>query len=159
MAIELMINSIYSSFWKVSRKNSALNIETIKSGETNDTVDFNTGFTILKNSDGEQTQVSEVNIDYEGNSPVYEGQVLKGLKFNAFTGTFEPSIDFSDTDLNVDIRDLTHVTDSVKLGDGVSLAKIDIQNKSLSVNRFLLCFLVWSVRMIEMPIESFRVRI
>lgn len=87
-ATVITINSLFSNDFYASRVNSYVEIKTIGYGLVNNSVDVDTGFSIV-NTPGEQKLVSQIEIEYNGNDPIYNGQLLKGYKFDIFNGKFE----------------------------------------------------------------------
>lgn len=70
--------------------NSYLELEYLQFGET-DAIDVGTtGFLATRLVEGESNHVGTILLDYDINgNPIYNGNVLKGLKFNQFTGSFD----------------------------------------------------------------------
>jgi len=102
-ATELTLNSLYSDFFTARRQNAVLRIATVKTGETNNSIDGSTGFT-FSNAAGTQQQVQKVRIDYDANQdPEFEGQVLKGYTYNIFNGKFEQASANIDADVSVEV--------------------------------------------------------
>jgi hypothetical protein len=94
-AIRLVVNSLFSEFFVVSSYNSVVEVVTTNNGVVNNSQNFATGF-VLTNVAGTQELVNKLNIEYQGADPYYNGQLLKGYRFNVFTGEFEhnePALD------------------------------------------------------------------
>jgi hypothetical protein len=88
LAISLTLNTLYKEIFYTSRINSVLEISTVGLGLVDPSFEVGTGFAI-SNILGKQNLVGFIEIDYEGLNPIYKGQVLKGYRFNVFTGQFE----------------------------------------------------------------------
>lgn len=88
MAVALTINTLFKNDFSVSRINSVIDIKTVGMGIVTSSSNFGTGFTI-SNTSGAQELVGSIDIDYEEDSPIYKGQLLKNYRFNIFTGQFE----------------------------------------------------------------------
>jgi hypothetical protein len=88
VATQIALNAVYNAF-TIRRINSVLEIETKKLGETNNTLDIGTGFTI-SNDIGENQVVEKVNLEYssEGN-PIWQSEELFNYRYNVYTGRFE----------------------------------------------------------------------
>lgn len=113
LATDLVINNLYSDAFKVQRNGSKITIITIGMGIIDDSVDFDTGF-LFSNTAGTQEIVAELDINYSGTDPYYEGQLLKGYKYDLYSGKFVPRIDVNVDSIDVD---LDSTTDSVSIGD------------------------------------------
>lgn len=87
-ATELVLNGLYSTEFLVRRINGALTITTVPYGLTGNTIDVNTGF-FINNVPGTQEITQILNIPYSNGNPVYEGEELKGYRYNIYTGKFE----------------------------------------------------------------------
>lgn len=87
-AVELILKSFYSSIFDAYRKTNSIEIRTRQFGVIDDSIDFNTGFT-LSNVQGDQRLVKRIEIEYVSGDPVYLGQVLKGYYYDIFKGSFE----------------------------------------------------------------------
>lgn len=74
-------------FSPVIRNGANLSINTNGLGEVDASGDINTGFTIT-GVDGTQELVAEIEIEYQGVDPIFEGQVLKGYYFDIYSGKF-----------------------------------------------------------------------
>lgn len=93
-ATEIVLKSVGEVF-NISRKNSVLEIETVKLGVTNNTLDVGTGFTI-SNDVGESELVETVNISYSTSGfPIWQSQELIDYKYNVYTGRFEVNPDIT----------------------------------------------------------------
>ena len=88
MAITLVLNTLHKNDFYVTRTSSAVEIQTTGLGVVSNTTDSSTGFAIVNNI-GKQELISFIEIGYEGQNPVYKGQVLKNYIFNVFSGQFE----------------------------------------------------------------------
>jgi hypothetical protein len=88
VAVSVILNAFYKTDFAVSRNNSVVEIKTVGLGLISNSEDFGTGF-VISNTQGAQELISSIDITYEGENPVYKGQVLKGYRFNVFTGKFE----------------------------------------------------------------------
>jgi len=92
-ATELILNSSsFSEYFEAKRSGSLLYITANKSGVATDSLDVDTGFTIL-NQQGVSQLVQTVDIEYDGTDPLFDGQVLKGYYYNIYSGAFEKGID------------------------------------------------------------------
>jgi hypothetical protein len=100
MATELVINSSQPLNFKATRYGQTVTINTVGMGTVSNSVDVNTGFLIV-NTPGTQEVVGQIFISYVGSDPVYNGQVLKGYKYNIYTAKFETlqEVDFSNTEI------------------------------------------------------------
>jgi len=86
-ATELAISNLNKIF-SVKRRNAVLELTTIDIGETDDTIDVSTGF-IFTNTLGTNELTDKVYLTYSGVNPIWQGQELKGYKYNIYTGRFE----------------------------------------------------------------------
>lgn len=100
MAISLVVNTLFNDYFKALRNNSTVEISCVESGVISDSQDFGTGF-VLANTSGEQELIKNIKIGYEGQDPVYKGQVLKNYVFNVFSGEFELKEDLSSNTVEV----------------------------------------------------------
>ena len=100
MATELVINSTQPLNFKATRYGQTVTINTVGMGVVSNSVDVNTGFLIV-NTSGTQEIVGQVFLSYVGSDPVYNGQVLKGYRYNIYTAQFEATqqVDFSNTEI------------------------------------------------------------
>lgn len=88
-ATELVLNSnTFKQYFSAKRAGSTLYITAVKSGLTSNSVDINTGFSIV-NTPGSSELVQVVDIFYNGSNPIFEGQELKNYYYNIFKGSFE----------------------------------------------------------------------
>jgi hypothetical protein len=86
-AYDNAISSIGS--FSVSRSNAVLEISTKELGISNNTSEVGTGF-IIQNTSGEQQEVEKVTLTYgSNNDPIWQGQELKGHRYNVYKGMFE----------------------------------------------------------------------
>lgn len=106
MAIYLILNTSYKNEFYVTRANSVVEIATVGLGVVTSSSDFQTGFAI-SNVLGKQETISNIKIGYEGQHPVYKGQVLKNYIFNVFSGQFELKEDLSSTAIEVSWDELS----------------------------------------------------
>ena len=106
LATELAINADVngSRFFDARRINGSVKITTKRAGLTTDSIDGNTGF-LIANTPGEEEIVEVVDISYNGDNPIWEGQELIGYKYNVFTGKFELLADIGN--VNVDFTPVT----------------------------------------------------
>lgn len=88
LAITLTINTLFKEQFSASRVNSTVEITTVGLGLVDESQNIGTGFA-LSNKPGIQELTNSVEITYNGVDPIYKGQVLKGYRFNVFTGQFE----------------------------------------------------------------------
>jgi hypothetical protein len=88
MAITLVLNTLHKNDFYVTRTSSAVEIQTHGLGIVSNSSDNGTGFALI-NAVGKQELISFIEIGYEGQNPVYKGQVLKNYIFNVFSGQFE----------------------------------------------------------------------
>ena len=92
-ATELVLNSSsWREYFNARRSGSILKIIANKIGVTDDSIDFNTGFTIL-NAQGASYLSQVVDIEYDGTDPLFDGQTLKGYYYNIYSGGFEKNIE------------------------------------------------------------------
>jgi len=92
-ATELVINSsLYREYFNAKRAGSQLVITANKAGVTSDSLDVDTGFTVL-NQQGTSQLVQTVDIEYDGTDPLFDGQVMKGYYYDVFSGSFEKSVE------------------------------------------------------------------
>jgi hypothetical protein len=89
-AIRLTLNTLYSGVFKASQTGATLEIRTVGFGVCSNSADVNTGFAIA-NTQGTQVVTDTINISYSGTDPIFNGQVLKGYKYDIWGGSFEPS--------------------------------------------------------------------
>jgi hypothetical protein len=89
-AIRLTINLLYSKIFTVTQLNATLEIRTIGFGVCSNSADVNTGFAVA-NTQGTQVVTDTINISYSGTDPIFNGQVLKGYKYDIWGGSFEPA--------------------------------------------------------------------
>lgn len=102
MAISLTINNLYGNIFNVTRNAQAIEIATAQLGIANPSTEGTTPF-VFTQSPGEETLVEKIDISYQGNDPVFQGQVLKGYVFNIAKGQFEVSSNSAaEETLNVD---------------------------------------------------------
>lgn len=87
LATEMLLNAYYARYFTIVRKASVLEILHKDAGVTTNTTDFNSGFTFL-NTPGENELVQKVDITYNGNNPVYQGEELIGYIYDIYTGKF-----------------------------------------------------------------------
>lgn len=121
-AITLTINALFKEFFYATRINGVVEIQTTGYGIITNSIDFNSGFGIL-NSSGEQELITEININYDGVDPYYNGQVLKGYVFDIFEGKFVlksasggGSGDASAANQVTQINQIQDVVDSIGIG-------------------------------------------
>lgn len=100
MAISLVVNTLYKHSFSVTRINSVVEITTVGLGIVTNSQDFDTGFALV-NIPGKQELISSISIGYDGQDPIYRGQVLKNYIFNVFSGQFELKEDLSSTIVEV----------------------------------------------------------
>lgn len=89
-AINFTINSSYSDKFIASRIQAVVEIRAFSAGETSNSTSNTSGFTIT-NTAGTQVVTNYIAIEYSGQDPIYQGQVLKGMFYNIYTGKFEKS--------------------------------------------------------------------
>jgi len=69
-----------------------VDVEYLQFGETDLINVGTTGFTSTRTNEGKSFKVGEIEIEYNGSGdPIYNGNVLKGLKFNPFSASFDIS--------------------------------------------------------------------
>jgi hypothetical protein len=90
VATRLTLNTFFSSFFKATQLNGVLEIRTVGLGVCSNSADVNTGFAI-SNTQGAQVLTDSISLSYSGLDPVYNGQVLKGYKYDIWGGAFEPA--------------------------------------------------------------------
>lgn len=100
MAISLVLNTLHKHSFVVTRNYSVVEIATAGLGIVTNSQDFNTGFALV-NVPGKQELISSVSIGYDGQDPIYKGQVLKNYIFNVFSGQFELKEDLSSMNVEV----------------------------------------------------------
>lgn len=89
LATSLMLNSNqFKEYFTANVSGALIVITANKTGETTDSIDFNSGFTIV-NEQGTSSLVKTVDIKYLGSDPLFEGQVLKNYYYDIFKGSFE----------------------------------------------------------------------
>lgn len=92
-ATELVINStLYREYFNARRSGTSLMIAANKIGATADSIDVNTGFSIL-NTPGSSYLSKVVDIEYSGVDPLFDGQVLIGYYYDIYSGSFKKSVD------------------------------------------------------------------
>lgn len=81
---------------------NSITIEYFQFGET-DAIDVATsGFSVTRIKEGQSIQVGEIDISYDvDDNPIYNGNTLKGLVFNPFTGSFDVELK-SDVTVNLE---------------------------------------------------------
>jgi hypothetical protein len=117
IAIRLVINSLFKDVFYASNQGAVVELKTIKEGVVNPSMDVNTGFDLVS-TPGEQVIVSSIVIDYVGNSPVYNGQELKGYSYDIYSGKFiqKTDINLDNLTVNVDLDGFsTSTSDSIQL--------------------------------------------
>jgi hypothetical protein len=87
-AITLTLNNLFGEVFYAVRTQTVVEIATVGLGVTTNSADFNTLFSIT-NTPGTQDIVTNLVIPYDGQDPIYNGQVLKSYRFNIFEGKFE----------------------------------------------------------------------
>ena len=87
VAITLVINSLFSRSFTAQRQVDGVDIASVKYGFVDDSIDFNTGFTIA-NTRGSQEVTNQIDITYDGSDPIFEGQLLKGYSYDIYSGKF-----------------------------------------------------------------------
>lgn len=98
-ATELVINSsTFKEYFSARRTGTTLYVTANKLGVTNDSLDVDTGFTIL-NQQGASQLVQTVDIEYELGSPLFDGQVMTGYYYDVFSGAFtkKPELTFPES--------------------------------------------------------------
>lgn len=100
-AMEYVLNNVYSGLFVANRKGDSVEIRTRQLGVVDDTVDFNTGF-VIDNTAGEQRLVKQLELEYQGGDPVYQGQTLKGYFYDIYSGKFQKN-----PELDVELDDQT----------------------------------------------------
>lgn len=91
LATKMAIDSIGS--FKSNVSNTVLEIKTDKLGETNNTILLPSSPFLVQNESGEFEEVEEVNITYSDSGfPIWQGQELKGHKYNIYTAKFETAV-------------------------------------------------------------------
>lgn len=116
MAISLVLNTLHKHSFTVTRNNSVVEIATNGYGIVINSQDFNTNFALV-NVPGKQELISSISIGYDGQDPIYKGQVLKNYIFNVFSGQFELKEDLSSTSVEVSWDEIatTFPTDNQEL--------------------------------------------
>jgi len=96
-ATELVLKSNWSEYFYSRRvAGSTINMIAVKTGETSDSIDNNTGFTVL-NQPGESLLLQTVTIDYDVLDPLFEGRVLKGYYYDIYSGAFKKTLEVPDS--------------------------------------------------------------
>jgi hypothetical protein len=91
LATELAISNdpTASRFFDARRINGVVNITSRRAGLTTNSIDGNTSF-LITNTPGEERTVEIVDISYDASgNPTYNGQELRGYRYNVSTGKFE----------------------------------------------------------------------
>lgn len=98
LATALTIEGLFGEKFKVNRYPTSIEIATVGYGVVTDSIDFNTTFTIT-NTAGSQLTIAEIDIEYDGNDPIWEGEVLKGYQYDIYSGKFvkTPAITIQET--------------------------------------------------------------
>lgn len=91
-AIEAVMKSLYSEYFITKRIGTTIQLIAVKTGPTNDSIDNNTGFTIL-NQSGTSELLQTVTIDYDGVDPLFEGRVLKNYYYDIYSGSYEKKVE------------------------------------------------------------------
>jgi hypothetical protein len=100
MAISLVLNTLHKHDFVVTRNNAVVEIATSGLGIVTNSQDFGTEFALV-NTVGKQELINSISIGYDGQDPIYKGQVLKNYIFNVFSGQFELKEDLSATTVEV----------------------------------------------------------
>jgi len=100
MAIALVLNTLHKTDFVVTRNNAVVEISASEFGIITNSQDFGTGFALV-NTPGKQELINSISISYDGQDPIYKGQVLKNYIFNVFSGQFELKEDLSSTNVEV----------------------------------------------------------
>ena len=103
LATDLAIKNFAGDHFQVTRNAANLEIRSMTVGSGPAADPGTTGFTFAFTDVGTDELVSDVLIDYAGIDPVWNGQTLKGYKYNIYTGKFElspPSVGVVDSDGN-----------------------------------------------------------
>lgn len=78
-------------------------IEYLQFGETAAIDVDGTGFAVVRQKEGSSFLVGEVDISYDSDgNPIYNGNLLKGLKYNPFTASFDVAETTSSGQINLD---------------------------------------------------------
>lgn len=88
LAITLILNNLHKDIFSVTRNGINLEIKTVELAEVTNSDEGTTPF-VFSQISGTQELVQKVEIKYQGNDPIYKGQLLKNYQFNIFKGTFE----------------------------------------------------------------------
>ncbi len=89
LVIHQLIKQNWASKFFSQRASAVVQINTVGFGLV-DASTTNTGF-VIANTPGTQVETNSIAIEYDNGSPLYQGQVLKGMYFNIFSGKFERS--------------------------------------------------------------------
>lgn len=98
-----------------------------------------TGFTVTRLQSGDSFKVGEVIIEYDENqNPIWDGNLLKGMVYNAFTGEFEASGgDTKDSaqeleiiNLNMSLRDIEY---TLNVPDNTKKITMRSRNKKANI--------------------------
>jgi hypothetical protein len=100
MAISLVLNTLHKQDFTVTRNNSVVEIATVGFGIVTNSQDVGTEFALV-NTVGKQELINAISIGYDGQDPIYKGQVLRNYIFNVFSGQFELKEDLSSTTVEV----------------------------------------------------------
>jgi hypothetical protein len=89
MAIKMTLDGLYSNYFYAFPNESYTKIEIITSqmGECSASDSGTTGFPMTQ-IDGKQDLVQDIEIEYQGNDPYYNGELLKGYQFDIYSGKF-----------------------------------------------------------------------
>ena len=94
---------------------NSISLEYFQFGETSAINVTTTGFSVTRDESGNSVEVGHVEIEYDDNDyPIYGGNSLKGMMFNTFTGSFEPS--FFDLELRREMATLVNLKTLEMLG-------------------------------------------
>lgn len=95
---------------------SYLEIEYLQFGETPAVDVGTTGFLVTRIQEGESFHVGSIELDYDINgNPIYNGNTLKGLKFNQFTGSFDVELGNVEVELSTTARTFNVVNIDIPL--------------------------------------------
>jgi hypothetical protein len=103
LALKLAIEGLYSNyFYCLFDDTSDANIEIITSqmGVNTASDSGTTGFPMMQIA-GAQELIQDIEIEYSGQDPLFQGQVLKGYLFNIYAGKFEPAVKLDGASISV----------------------------------------------------------
>lgn len=114
LATQLTLSAALADKFVAIQNQSVVSIQAFSSGETTNSTANTSGFTI-QNTAGTQVVTNTITIEYSGSGhPIYQGQELKNMDFNVYTGKFERNNDVTVDNMEVNVG-LNYIDDSVEV--------------------------------------------